>query len=346
MIPPLHWNELAQHVDMLDQTKLPLEEVWLEIKTPAAMAEAIKRLSVRGAPAIGIAASYGVVLAFNEPIDASGLRPHLQGVIDHLASTRPTAVNLFWALDRMRAVLESAKTEDREQLNALLLKEAIKIHKEDLAAGEKLGLYGLEVLKDGMRVMTHCHAGGVATSGYGTALAPLLMSKAKGVHLEAIVNETRPLLQGSRITAWELQKMDVPTTLITDSMAGHAMQQGMVDAIIVGADRIASNGDVANKIGTYALSVLANAHKIPFYVSAPCSTIDRQIEEGKDIIIEQRADHEITQGFGRQTAPDNIGVYNPAFDVTPAALIAAIITERGVVYSPTKERIAALFKSL
>ncbi len=345
MIPPLRWNKAEQYVDMLDQTKLPLEEVWLQVKTPADMAGAIKRLSVRGAPAIGIAASYGVVLAFNESVEASALRPHLEGVIDQLASTRPTAVNLFWALDRMKEVLASAENADREQIKALLLKEAMKIHEEDLAAGEKLGLYGLEVLKEGMRVMTHCHAGGVATSGYGTALAPLLMSKAKGVKLEAIVNETRPLLQGSRITAWELQKMDVPTTLITDSMAGHAMQQGMVDAIIVGADRIAANGDVANKIGTYALAVLANAHRIPFYVSAPCSTIDRQIAEGKDIVIEQRAGQEITQGFGRQTAPDNIGTYNPAFDVTPAALIAAIITERGVVYAPAKECIADLFVS-
>ncbi len=343
MIPPLHWNEEQQHVDMLDQTRLPKEEIWLEIKTPAQMAAAIKRLSVRGAPAIGIAAAYGVVLAFNEPDADQGLQSQLREVIELLASTRPTAVNLFWALDRMKKILDASDIADASVFKNALLEEAKKIHREDLAAGELLGINGLKVLTEGMRVMTHCHAGGVATSGYGTALAPLLMSKEKGVYLEAIVNETRPLLQGSRITAWELQKMEVPTTLITDSMAGHVMQQGMVDAIIVGADRIAANGDVANKIGTYALAVLATAHGIPFYVSAPCSTIDLSIESGADIEIEKRDREEIINGFGRQTAPDGIDVYNPAFDVTPAPLIAAIITERGIVFQPDTVQIAALF---
>ncbi len=343
MIPPLRWNEQKQQVDLLDQTKLPLEEVWLDIQTPDEMAGAIKRLSVRGAPAIGIAAAYGAVLALNEPDAHKNPRNHVARVIGMLATTRPTAVNLFWALDRMKAVLEAIPEGNVEQYRAILLDEAKRIHEEDLKAGEKLGLFGLEVLTEGMRVMTHCHAGGVATSGYGTALAPLLMSKSQGVKLQAIVNETRPLLQGSRITAWELQKTGVPTTLITDSMAGHTMQQGMVDAVIVGADRIASNGDVANKIGTYALAVLAKAHDIPFYVSAPCSTIDMAIASGDDIIIEKRADVEITNGFGRQTAPNQIGVYNPAFDVTPADLVAAIITERGIVWKPTKEAISSLF---
>ncbi len=345
MIPPLHWNDVEQCVDLLDQTKLPVEEIWLKIKTPAEMAGAIKRLSVRGAPAIGIAASYGVVLALNDWEESNtDLRSHVITVIDRLATTRPTAVNLFWALDRMRRVVEGLSVSDLEHMRTVLLTEAKKIHAEDLEAGKKLGLYGLELLKPGMRVMTHCHAGGVATSGYGTALAPLLMSKAEGVQLEAIVNETRPLLQGSRITAWELKKTGVPTTLITDSMAGHTMQQGMVDAIIVGADRIAANGDVANKIGTYALAVLAQAHGIPFYVSAPCSTIDLDVEKGGDIVIEERDANEITHGFGRQTAPEGVGVYNPAFDVTPANLVAAIITEKGIVKKPGKDKVAELFR--
>ena len=344
MIAPLRWNVEVQCVDLLDQTRLPMEEAWLQIYTPDEMAAAIRQLSVRGAPAIGIAAAYGVVLALNAPEAANNPRAFVRGVIEMLAATRPTAVNLFWALNRMETAVRALKDgEDRDHIKSRLLDEAKRIHEEDLVAGKKLGLYGLEVLTEGMRVMTHCHAGGVATSGYGTALAPLLMSKEKGVHLEAIVNETRPLLQGSRITAWELQKMGVPTTLITDSMAGHAMQQGMVDAIIVGADRIAANGDVANKIGTYALAVLARAHGIPFYVSAPCSTIDPDIQQGKDIVIEFREDNEITHGFGRQTAPDGVGVYNPAFDVTPAKLVAAIITEKGVVWEPSLERLAALF---
>ena len=340
MIPPLHWNDDERCFDMLDQTQLPTSEIWLKIRTPEDMAGAIKRLSVRGAPAIGIAAAYGVVLSLNE--SSEDPVAHAIEAADYLATTRPTAVNLFWALDKMRAEARVFEGE-AAALYETLLGTAKRIHEEDLAAGEKLGLFGLEVLTEGMRVMTHCHAGGVATSGYGTALAPLLMSPAQGVRLEAIVNETRPLLQGSRITAWELQKMGVPTTLITDSMAGHAMQQGMVDAIIVGADRIAANGDAANKIGTYALSVLAKAHSIPFYVSAPCSTIDLHIAAGKDIEIEQRGDQEVTHGFGRQTAPNDINVYNPAFDVTPAANIAAIITERGIVWEPTTAKIAALF---
>lgn len=340
MIPPLRWNDAARCVDMLDQTQLPTAETWLQIETPAEMGAAIKRLSVRGAPAIGIAAAYGVVLSLNEPADNPVA--HALESANYLATTRPTAVNLFWALDKMRAVAAEFDG-DAEALFVALLTAAKRIHEDDLAAGEKLGLYGLEVLEEGMRVMTHCHAGGVATSGYGTALAPLLMSPARGVHLEAIVNETRPLLQGSRITAWELQKMGVPTTLITDSMAGHVMQQGMVDAIIVGADRIAANGDAANKIGTYALSVLAKAHGIPFYVSAPCSTIDLQVATGNEIDIEERGAKEITHGLGRQTAPENIVVYNPAFDVTPADHIAAIITERGIVWAPDAQKIAALF---
>ena len=341
MIPPLKWNEKSHWVDLLDQTRLPVEESWLEIKTPLQMADAIKRLAVRGAPAIGIAAAYGVVLALSE--EAKKPAEAALFAVDLLAKTRPTAVNLFWALERMRHATENNAKAARQELFDILLAEATAIQAEDLEAGRRLAEFGLSVFRDGMRVMTHCHAGGVATSGYGTALAPLLASKEHGMRLEAIVNETRPLLQGSRITAWELMRAGVPATLITDSMAGHAMQQGMVDAVIVGADRIAANGDVANKIGTYALAVLASAHDLPFYVSAPCSTIDRSIPNGAGIEIEQRSAEEITKGFGKQTAPSEVGVYNPAFDVTPARLIKAIITERGIVDPPFSEGIAGLF---
>ncbi|HET6567204.1 MAG TPA: S-methyl-5-thioribose-1-phosphate isomerase [Rhodothermales bacterium] len=337
MIVPLRWNEEARRVDLLDQTRLPVEEVWLPIETPDQMAEAIRSLRVRGAPAIGIAASYGVVLALK---GAEGDPPQAAlRTIDLLAGTRPTAVNLFWALERMRRVVLKSAGLDGEQLKLRLLSEARAIEAEDRAAGIKLGENGLSLLQDGMTILTHCHTGGVATSGYGTALAPLLLSGERGLHLRAYVDETRPLLQGSRITAWELTRSGVPATLITDSMAGHVMQRGLVDAVFVGADRIAANGDTANKIGTYSLAVLAHAHEVPFYVSAPVSTIDLGTTTGADIVIEERNPREVTHGFGRQTAPDEVAVYNPAFDVTPARLITAIITEKGVIRPPYDERL-------
>ncbi len=344
MIPPLHWNDDAGRVDLLDQTRLPVEEVWLPIETPQAMAEAIRMLRVRGAPAIGVAAAYGVVLALR---DGAYDPPHPVALeaAEMLAGTRPTAVNLFWALDRMRAVVADAPKASQPELRARLLEEARAIEREDREAGRKLGVYGLSLFEDGMTVLTHCHAGGVATSGYGTALAPLLLSREHGRRLSAYVDETRPLLQGSRITAWELMRAGVPATLITDGMAGHVMREGRVDAVIVGADRIAANGDVANKIGTYALAVLAEAHGLPFYVSAPLSTIDRRTPTGADIVIEERDPREVTHGFGRQTAPTGVAVYNPAFDVTPARLVTAIVTERGVLRPPYEESISAAFRS-
>ena len=341
IIPPLHWNDDAFRVDLLDQTRLPVEEVWLVIETPEAMAEAIRQLRVRGAPAIGIAAAYGVVLALREDGHPEPNRAATQA-IDLLATTRPTAVNLFYALDRMRVVSAQHQHSSQEALRQRLLEEAQAIHQEDLAAGRRIGEHGLSLLQDGMTVLTHCHAGGVATSGYGTALAPLLLSKEQGITLQAFVDETRPLLQGSRITAWELDKAGIPATLITDSMAGHVMQQGHIHAVIVGADRIAANGDVANKIGTYPLALLAHAHDIPFYVAAPRSTIDFETPTGQDIVIEERGREEVTHGFGRQTAPDAIPVYNPAFDVTPARLVSAIITEAGVIKPPYPDQLLAL----
>ncbi|GIV62491.1 MAG: methylthioribose-1-phosphate isomerase [Rhodothermaceae bacterium] len=332
LIPPLHWNDEAFRVDLLDQTRLPTEEVWYPVETPQAMAEAIRRLAVRGAPAIGIAAAYGVVLALRgepaEPVRAA------RAAADLLATTRPTAVNLFWALERMRRVLDEHAGASEPVLRERLLAEARAIEAEDREAGLRLGTYGLSLLEDGMTVLTHCHAGGVATSGYGTALAPLLLAPEAGRRLAAYVDETRPLWQGSRITAWELQKAGVPATVITDSMAATLMRQGRIDAVLVGADRIAANGDVANKIGTYALAVLARAHSIPFYVFAPCSTIDPDTPSGEDIAIEERDPREVTHPFGHPAAPAGIRAYNPAFDVTPATLVTALVTEHGIVHPP------------
>lgn len=345
MIPPLHWRDDEQVVDLLDQTALPEHENWIRIDHPDVMADAIRRLRVRGAPAIGIAAAYGTVLALRGfSGEADQARDRVLAVIDQLAATRPTAVNLFYALERMRGVVNNWKGQDVDGLRRRLLDEAHAIYQEDQDAGRKLGDYGLSLLEDGMTVLTHCHTGGVATSGYGTALAPLILASDRGLKLKAFVDETRPLLQGSRITAWELLKSGVDATLITDSMAGHVMQRGLVDAVIVGADRIAANGDVANKIGTYGLAVLADAHGVPFYVSAPVSTVDMKTASGDDIVIEERDPTEIIRGFGRLTAPEDVPVYNPAFDVTPARLVKAIITERGVIRPPYEETLAALFQ--
>ncbi len=345
MIPPLRWNKADECVDLLDQTQLPTEEVWLAITTPEEMAEAIRNLRVRGAPAIGIAAAYGVVLSLRRPVEEP--IKHVLEAADLLETTRPTAVNLFYAIKRIRdVVMRQPSSVEQDVLRGVLLEEAEAIFKEDQAAGRRLGEHGLTLLGNGKTVLTHCHTGGVATSGYGTALAPLILAREKGLSMRAYVDETRPLLQGSRITAWELQKSGVHATLISDSMAGHVMNAGRIDAVIVGADRIAANGDVANKIGTYSLAVLAHVHEIPFYVSAPLSTIDLDTPTGTDIEIEERAADEITHGFGRQTAPDGITVYNPAFDVTPARYVTAIITEHGVVRPPYEPGLRSIFEEL
>lgn len=347
MIPPLRWIDSERRVDLLDQTLLPASETWLDIRTPDEMAEAISQLRVRGAPAIGIAAAYGVVLALRDVANDVDACSEAMQAIDLLKTTRPTAVNLFHALNRMRQVVDAQCEPRRPEARALmdtLLDEANDIFQEDLEAGRRLGEHGLSLLAGGMTVLTHCHTGGVATSGYGTALAPLILGRERGIDIHAFVDETRPLLQGSRITAWELAKSGVPATLITDSVAAHVMSEGRIDAVMVGADRIAANGDVANKIGTYALAVLARAHEIPFYVSAPASTIDLQTPAGKDIMIEEREADEVTHGFGRQTAPHGVKVYNPAFDITPAGLVTAIITDRGVIEPPYQESLVSLFE--
>jgi methylthioribose-1-phosphate isomerase len=321
---------------LIDQTLLPGELRQIECHDVATVWEAIKQLRVRGAPAIGIAAAYGVVLGVREDLTK------LAAVIDYLAGSRPTAVNLFWALDRMKAKAASIAVLPAVEVIAALLDEARAIHEEDRALCHAIGRYGADLLPANSGVLTHCNAGGLATSEYGTALSVFFTAQDQGKQLHVYVDETRPLLQGSRLTAWELVQRGIPATLICDSMAAQVMREKRVQAVVVGADRIAANGDTANKIGTYSVAVLAQAHNIPFYVAAPSTTFDLTIQSGDEIPIEQRNAAEITHGFGRATAPEGVGVYNPAFDVTPAKLIAGIITERGVISPVTKERIAVL----
>jgi methylthioribose-1-phosphate isomerase len=330
---------------LIDQTRLPLDFVELTCRDVETVWEAIKMLRVRGAPAIGIAAAYGVCLGAQSAAacdDEAAFFGQIEQVIAHLAGSRPTAVNLFWALQRMQHRAEALRGRcPRREIVANLLAEARAIHDEDRAMCHAIGRHGAALLADGCGVLTHCNAGGLATAEYGTALSVLFTAQDQGKRLHVFVDETRPLLQGSRLTAWELMQRQIPATLICDSMAGQVMREGRVQAVITGADRIAANGDAANKIGTYSLAVLAHAHNIPFYVAAPSSTFDLALPSGDGIPIEQRAADEITRGFGRQTAPEGVAVYNPAFDVTPARLITALITEHGVIQPVTREKILA-----
>ncbi|MDP6442723.1 MAG: S-methyl-5-thioribose-1-phosphate isomerase [Pirellulaceae bacterium] len=328
---------------LIDQTKLPLQLVELNCADVETVWEAIKSLRVRGAPAIGIAAAYGAVIGAQAAADdAAELLQRLQQVCEHLNASRPTAVNLSWALRRMEQRAAALRDESPPAIRAALLDEARAIHEEDRRMCRAIGRHGAGLLADGSGVLTHCNAGGLATAEYGTALSVFFTAQDNGKKLHVYVDETRPLLQGARLTAWELMQRGVPATLICDSMAAQVMREGRVQAVVTGADRIAANGDSANKIGTYSIAVLARAHQIPFYVAAPSSTFDLSIDDGGQIPIEQRAAEEITEGFGRQTAPAGVDVYNPAFDVTPADLIAAIITERGVVQPVTRDAIAAM----
>ena len=338
-VQPIRWVGQADdgHLVLIDQTRLPTELVEIPCRDTDTVWEAIKMLRVRGAPAIGIAAAYGVVLGAQVPGDSLAQRNAALQACDHLATSRPTAVNLFWALDRMRQCLASSPNADPLPL---LWAEAIRIHEEDRQICHAIGKHGAALLQDGQGVLTHCNAGGLATSEYGTALSVFFTAQDEDKSLHIYVDETRPLLQGARLTAWELQRRQLPATLICDSMAAQVMKEGRVQAVITGADRIAANGDSANKIGTYGLALLAHAHDIPFYIAAPHSTFDLSLAEGGDIPIEERAAEEITCGMGRQTAPDGIAVYNPAFDVTPAKYIAGIITETGVIQPVTSENIA------
>lgn len=333
-------------LDLLDQRLLPEEIVYLPLTTVQDVWEAIRHLKVRGAPAIGIAAAYGIVLGSR---DAATLEEWLAAVnkeAEYLATSRPTAVNLFWALDRMKASAASfaGQAWPIGQCKEALMQEAIAIQSEDEETNRLIGEHALSLFKDDMGVLTHCNAGGLATAKYGTALAPFYLALERGITLRVFADETRPVLQGARLTAFELQQAGVDVTLICDNMAGMVMAKGWVDAVIVGTDRVAANGDVANKIGTYSVAVLAKAHGIPFYVACPLSTIDLNTPTGSEIPIEERNPEEITEGFGKRTAPQGVKVYNPAFDVTPNEYVTAIITEKGIVQAPYEQSLRKLFE--
>ena len=332
------------HLRLIDQTLLPVELRYLDCTTVEIVWEAIKSLRVRGAPAIGVAAAYGVVVGCQSVREADRDRfdARLTFVLDYLAGSRPTAVNLFWALDRMRTTAAAHSALGSAALLDRLLVEAQQIEVEDREMCLAIGRHGLPLVKDCSGILTHCNTGGLATAGDGTALAVIFAAARQNPKLEVYADETRPLLQGARLTAWELMQRNVPVTLICDSMAGWVMKEGRVQAVIVGADRIAANGDSANKIGTYSLSMLAKAHAIPFYVAAPSSTFDLTIQNGDQIPIEERISTEITHGFGRQTAPDGCRTYNPAFDVAPATHITALITEKGVIQPVTAANIRSV----
>jgi methylthioribose-1-phosphate isomerase len=334
MIAPIRWER--HRLLLLDQRLLPVEERMREYTRWQDVADAIRTLVVRGAPAIGCAAAFGVVLAARQSAapDGYGLVADLEEAIKGLAATRPTAVNLFWALDRMRGVAEAHRALPVPALRERLLGEAQAILDEDLAGNKALGAHGAALVPERARILTHCNAGALATAGFGTALGVIRAAHEHGRVALVWVDETRPVMQGSRLTAWEMVKEGIPHRLISDVAAGFVMKQGEVDLVIVGADRIAANGDTANKIGTYSVAVLASHHGIPFYVAAPMSTIDPSIPSGAAIPIEERGGDEVRRIGGRQTAPAETPVYNPAFDVTPAELIAGIITERGVFRFP------------
>jgi methylthioribose-1-phosphate isomerase len=330
---------------ILDQTKLPNLTEFIKIDRIEDAWDAIKQLKVRGAPAIGIAAAYGLLLGIQHATEENfdTFYEDFQKHSNYLATSRPTAVNLFWALKRMNERVLKEKEKPISSIKKALEDEAHLIRQEDEEVCRSIGEHALTLFHDGIGVLTHCNAGGIATAKYGTALAPIYIAKEKGWNIKVYADETRPLLQGARLTTWELQQAGIDVTLITDSMAAMVMSKGWVQAVIVGCDRVAANGDVANKIGTYGVALLAKAHNIPFYVAAPISTIDISTKTGQDIPIEERNAEEITEGFGTLTAPVGVKVFNPAFDVTPAEFITAIITEKGVLKGNYQEELPKLF---
>ncbi len=347
MIKTLEWT--AEGVVMIDQRLLPTEEVYPVFRNYEEVAWAIKEMVVRGAPAIGVAAAMGIALGARDTQtdDPSHFDQAFNQICQVLGATRPTAVNLFWAIERMRNLYAQLKSQDGSlnEIRAQLIAEAQRMHDEDIAANRSMGRFGAELLPDGATVLTHCNAGALATAGYGTALGVIRAAVEAGKKIAVYADETRPFLQGARLTAWELHKDDIPVTLITDNMAGHFMKGRKIDCVIVGADRIAANGDVANKIGTYSVAVLAKENNIPFYVAAPISTLDLSLESGELIPIEERTELEVTHVKGAQLAPTGIKVANPAFDVTPNRYVAAIITERGIARPPYQESLQRLASS-
>ena len=330
--------------EIIDQTLLPLEYKIIEIKDYKTMGDAIKRLAVRGAPAIGVAGAAGAYLGSLEvkSEEYDSFKAEMYVIIDYLKGTRPTAVNLFWALDEIKKIIDNNSKMSVSEIRKLIFKRACEILEDDKMRCDKIGDYALSLVKNGMTAMTYCNAGALATAGIGTALSVFYKAKEKGIDLKAVSCETRPLLQGSRLTCWELTENGIDTTLITDNAVANTMDAKKIDFVIVGADRIALNGDAANKIGTCSVALNAKERGIPFYVAAPLSTFDFEIEKGDKIPIEERAREEVTMGFGKKTAPDKVKVYSPAFDVTPAKYISAIITEVGIIYPPFKENILKL----
>ncbi|HWQ33645.1 MAG TPA: S-methyl-5-thioribose-1-phosphate isomerase [Blastocatellia bacterium] len=344
MIRTLEWT--AEGVVMIDQRRLPTEEVYPVFRTYQEVAAAIREMVVRGAPAIGVAAAMGIALGARDiqTDDPADFERAFDQICEVMGATRPTAVNLFWAIERMRNLYQSLK-RDGASLNVIrerLIEESQRMHQEDVAVNQAMGRHGAELISDGATVLTHCNAGALATAGYGTALGVIRAAVEAGKKVAVFADETRPFLQGARLTAWELHKDQIPVTLITDNMAGHFMKAGKIDCVIVGADRIAANGDVANKIGTYSVAVLAKENNIPFYVAAPISTLDLSLKSGDEIPIEERNEREVTHVRDAQLAPVGISVANPAFDVTPNRYITAIITERGVARPPFVESLRKL----
>src|SRR6478672_9270030 len=345
MIKSLEWTSAG--VRLIDQTRLPTEEIYVTCATYQEVATAIRDMIVRGAPAIGVAAAMGIALGVkqsNAP-DIAGLRTEFGQICRTMGETRPTAVNLFWAIRRMQQKFDAVAPQGVHQVRVTLVEEAQKMLVEDIAANEAMGRHGATLMPSSGGVLTHCDAGALATCGYGTALGVIRSAIDSGKKLHVFADETRPFLQGSRLTAWELMKDGIQTTLIADNMAGAMMRQGKIKAVIVGADRIAANGDVANKIGTYSVAVLAKEHAIPFYVAAPWSTVDMNMPNGEEIPIEQRSPTEVTHFAGKLVTPEGVGVENPAFDVTPAKYVTAIVTERGIARAPYEQSLKTLAKT-
>ena len=342
-IETLRWNE--DHLEMIDQRILPADFEYISYYSASSVADGIRSMVVRGAPAIGCAAAYGVALEALSlrDLNSNEFSKAMEKALKLLAKSRPTAVNLFWAIDRMRSLMNNTQGSPNE-IADILLKEAHEILNEDIQINRTMGSFGAELLVDGARVLTHCNAGALATAGHGTALGVIRSAVQTGKNISVLADETRPFLQGARLTAWEMITEGIPVTLISDNMAGHLMNHGEVDVIVVGTDRVAGNGDVANKIGTYMVAVLAKRHNIPFYVACPLSTIDLSIESGSDIPIEERPAKEVTGYQDFQWAAKGVDVRNPAFDVTPAELITGLITEKGIVYNPDTQKISDLFK--
>ena len=342
MIETLEWTDTG--VLFIDQTKLPTEETYVNCTTHEQVADVIRTMVVRGAPAIGVSAAMGIALGVknSKAATVAELKPEFKRICDLMGKTRPTAVNLFWAIRRMSDKFESLQTWSVDTIKQELIKESQRMHAEDIAACQAMGKHGATLMPSSGGVLTHCNAGALATCGYGTALGVIRAAVEAGKKIHVYADETRPFLQGSRLTAWELMKDSIPTTIISDNMAGAMMKQGKIGAIVVGADRIAANGDVANKIGTYTVAVLAKEHGIPFYVAAPISTVDLETSDGGKIPIEQRHRNEVTHIAGKSIAPEGVGVENPAFDVTPAKYVTAIITERGIARAPYEKSLREL----